>query len=175
MHFPRFSHGIDRDGLMFLALCSVRRLLNRIHNTIYATGPRSVVAVASPKSLGATDAAPSSPTGSTVTSLESVVTELARQLDSWYYSLPEAIKPDLTGNVPRDLQDAWVRLRYWSAKHIISRPCLLYAASARSHTEFPAYVLKHSATCIESCRNYIEIATQVLLRRTQYTWMTIQA
>lgn len=176
MQFPNLHSPNDRSGLLFLALCSVRRLLNRIHNAMYASGTDTVIDnKSSPSSFGRIDGFAHSPCVSTITSLESVVTELARQLESWFYYLPNVVKPDLSHNVPLDKLEAWLRLRYWSAKHIISRPCLIYAASAATQEDIPLYVLDYSKICIESCRNYLETASHILSERTQYTWMTTQA
>lgn len=172
MPFPCFS---DSRGLSFLAICSVRRLLNRIHHIIYATGRTSAFAgpanVSTPATTGTEHSSPSSQAAS----MNNVCIELARQLDVWYHSLPDSIRPDLTRNYPRHLQEGWLRLRYWSAKHIIYRPCLIVAASAPNANDLPTFVLESSTMCVEACRNYIDTATYVLAQRTQYTWMTIQA
>ncbi|EXJ77302.1 hypothetical protein A1O3_10460 [Capronia epimyces CBS 606.96] len=185
MDFPGLDDLGDRYGLMFLALCSIRRLLNRIHNAIYAsnsnTGGGRRGSMVRPGSSGFTagpvDVFARSPgSASTMASLESMVNELARQLESWYFYLPHVVKPDLSHNVPRDKLEVWLRLRYWSAKHIISRPCLIYMATTTADQgQPPPYVLEYSKICVESCRNYLETASYVLKERTQYTWMTIKA
>lgn len=170
MPFPCFANGIDSDGLSFLAICSIRRLLNRIHRSIYATSyhPKGALGSNSTSSSAAAQI-------SRVAFLETICTELAHQLDDWYHSLPDSIKPDLSHNTPVNLHDGWLRLRYWSARHIICRPCLVYAATLPDNVPVPSYVMLHSEICVTSCRNYIETATFVLKERTQYTWMTIQA
>lgn len=165
MPFPCFAKGINSDGVSFLAICSIRRLLNRIHRAMYATAQR-------PISLGHSAA---SNQMSSVVFLESICNELAHQLDAWYISLPESIKPGLTQTKPSNLHDGWLRLRYWSARHIIGRPCLVWAATLPETYQLPQYVIQHSEICIVGCRNYIETAVYVLKERTQYTWMTIQA
>ncbi|KAM5361887.1 hypothetical protein ACJZ2D_012832 [Fusarium nematophilum] len=175
MYFPRLGNHSDRDGLVFLALCSIRRLLNRIHNAVYASGNKEAFSPSSSSTLPVSD-----PTGqqyalSVLTSLEGVFGELERQLDVWYDSLPEIIKPDLSTTVPRDTQDAWLRLRYWSAKHIISRPSLIYATTWADGQVLPGFVARYSALCIESSRNYIKTGMHTLDKRTHYSWMTIQA
>lgn len=175
MQFPRFTCRDDRDGLMFLALCSVRRLLNRIHNAVYASGSQVALKPPTSPSLFENDNAAESPALSTISSLEGVLNELFRQLDTWYHSLPDTIKPDLSHTVPVDTQEAWLRLRYWSARHIISRPCLVYVISINATDDIPQYVLRYAEICVESCHNYIETALHVLSRRTPYTWATVQA
>jgi hypothetical protein len=175
MPFPEFSNGMDRDAFQFLAVCSVRRLLNRIHNSMYARQDQHQVAhTPSPSAFSDHRLASTSP-GSTTTLLENLCVELTRQLETWFQSLPEIIKPDLRAPHPRDLHEGWLRLRYWSAKHIINRPCLLIAASACKGDRIPEFVLENSRVCIESCRNYLTTAAYVQTERTQYTWMTDQA
>ncbi|KAL3489930.1 hypothetical protein BJX62DRAFT_238572 [Aspergillus germanicus] len=172
MLFPRFADPSDRDGLMFLAVCSVRRLLNRVHNTIYSTGLRG--AYASSPARNSNDSWKLTPSGS-VMGMEGVCRELLRQIDTWYDSLPEAIKPNLEEPIPRDMHDGWLRLRFWSARHIICRPCLIHVASTMTPEEIPEYIMTYSQICVESCRIYINTSVFLLTKRTQYTWMTMQA
>lgn len=176
MPFPCFKDQMDRDGLSFLAICSIRRLLNRIHRAMYAAYPGSATSGLSPPSTVTRSTSTLQPNGIlTVGSMGSICAELNRQLDAWYNSLPDGIKPDLSQNDPQNLQEVWIRSRYWSAKHIICRPCLVYAASVSDQLHLPSYVLKYSEMCVESCRRYIKTASYILMGRTQYTWMTIQA
>ncbi|KAH9997462.1 hypothetical protein F4779DRAFT_622928 [Xylariaceae sp. FL0662B] len=172
MYLPRFEGRHDRDGLLFLALCSIRRLLNRIHNTLYASSP-SAARDLFRSGNSASIVQNSGP--STITSMERILGELERQLDEWYSSLPLSIKPDLSVTVPRDGPEAWVRLRYWSAKHIICRPCLMYAATWSSNLDMPGFVFEYSKMCIDSSRNYIQTALHTLDKRTHYSWMAVQA
>lgn len=50
----------------------------------------------------------------TLKSLVVIYVELFRQLDTWYMPLPDATRPDFNSDVPFDLHDGWLRLRYWS-------------------------------------------------------------
>jgi hypothetical protein len=174
MTFPHFGSEIDRDGLIFLAVCSVRRLLNRIHNTIYSSAVRSA-SVVSPSSQPASELAPSAGTGPRIDTLNHICKELAHQLDVWYESLPTVICPDLRDNFPKDLSEGWLRLRYWSAKHIIYRPWVLFVVSLTDSNEIPPELATNCQTCLLSCRNYIKTAGHMLGQTTQYTWMTLQA
>ncbi|KAH7253068.1 hypothetical protein B0J15DRAFT_37689 [Fusarium solani] len=175
MYFPRLGNHTDRDGLMFLALCSIRRLLNRIHNAVYASGTKEALSPSSSPTLPISDPTGQQSALSVLMSLEGVFGELERQLDVWYDSLPDIIKPDLSTTVPQDTQDAWLRLRYWSAKHIISRPSLIYATTWPDGHGLPGFVARYSAMCTESSRNYIKTGVYTLDKRTHYSWMTIQA
>ncbi|KAF9875371.1 C6 finger domain-containing protein [Colletotrichum karsti] len=148
MPYPRLSSPNERDGLAPLQPASTPSYTDNDNPT-------------------------GSPSLSTICSLERVLNELTRQLEVWYHSLPDIIKPDLSHNVPTDAHEASLRLRYWSARHIISRPCLVYILSVSTADEVPTYVYKYAETCIQSCRNYIETALQVLTKRTPYTRRTL--
>lgn len=179
MPFPGFTDPTDRHGLSFLAICSIRRLLNRIHRAIYAAYPESTHS-ASPSGNTSWPSAGKPDTHLAAVSLGSICAELSRQLDTWYDSLPAAIKPDLYGECrndgsPRSLQEGWLRCRYWSARHIISRPCLLYAVQQQRPEAVPPHVLHYSEMCIEACRRYIKTSSYMLCHQTHYNWMTIQA
>ncbi|KAJ5721739.1 uncharacterized protein N7483_009673 [Penicillium malachiteum] len=110
-----------------------------------------------------------------ISSLECVINKLTRQLDAWYSSLPDPIKPELDPQAPCSLVKKWLRSRYWSARHIITRPCLLYAISATNSSLVPTFVIQNSQVCIESCRNFVINAAEALDKQTQYAWNMIQA
>lgn len=169
---------------MFLALSSIRRLLNRIHNAVYTTSKKTTLRPSGPSgpsgfsaSSSLLESSPGAqyPTITIIASLEGVLNELARQLHAWYHSLPTIIKPDLTTNAPHDMQDAWLRLRYWSARHIIYRPCLIYATAWAGSQAMPSFVAEHSKKCIQSSINYVETAIYTFDKLTHYSWMTVQA
>ncbi|EXJ77297.1 hypothetical protein A1O3_10455 [Capronia epimyces CBS 606.96] len=195
--FPRFDNQNDPDALASLAACSIRRLLNRIHSTIYSNSngngngnglPTSTTpyAVAGP-TLSSSFASDTASTmdgcgGPTITSLWAICMELMRQLDTWYQSLPDLIRPDLslTSSPPRDVRSAWLCLRYWSTKHIIYRPFVLFVVNLEGGADtlplpLPPHILSSCYLCVESCRNYIAIASHVLVQRTPYTWMILHS
>lgn len=171
MPFPHFEKGADLGNVTFLAICSIRRLLNRIHSALYTA---SHLETPGNFSHTLTLDSPTSP-GSTVSSTsDNVCIELARQLDIWYLSLPDSIRPNMDQTVPIDLCEGWLRLRYWSAKHIIHRPYVLLAASSDSSTPLLPHIIQKCEICIDSCRRYLNLATIMLSQRSQYTWMTTQ-
>ncbi|CAK7214414.1 hypothetical protein SEUCBS140593_002174 [Sporothrix eucalyptigena] len=196
LQFPTLSISSGRDALLFLAVCSIRRLLNRIHSTLYST-VLSSNAAATTDAAAPSPASPSSPvssqqaggtTGSSSTAhlhlprvaearFDSVCTELVRQLKTWFASLPDEIRPTLDNRVPRELRDGWLRLRYWSAMHIIGRPSVLYIAmmAPSADAPIPAHVLEYSKLCLDSSRSIIIVSSHILAQRTPYTWMIIHA
>lgn len=164
----------DRNALLFLAECSIRRLLNRVHNTLYAT-EQSANPVSSPY-LPLSSDSPFASTGIVPeTNFESVCAELVRQLRTWYESLPDEIKPDLDDKPPCDLHDGWLRLRYWSAMHIIGRPFVILVVKSPDRNDFPPHVMEYCKLCLDSCHKSIAMATHILPHRTKYTWMIIHA
>ena len=177
MPFPQCYQRSTQDGLLFLALCSMRSLLNRIHHTIYAAGAETKrTKLQSNLECGDVElASPKIYSSESIVALKSVIKELIRQLDWWYQSLPEEIKPELSPLKPCGVVQTWLRSRYWSALHIITRVCLVHASSGIEMNRLPAFVMEYAQTCIKSCRNFIINASQALVEPTQYTWMIIQA
>lgn len=164
--FPEFTDPTDRNNNVFLAICSIRKILNRVHSTMYSN-----------KLIESTnDASSANPNrqGNSIASLESINVELHRQLDSWFDSLPSYIKPDLRIVSPEDLQRSQLQTRFHAAKHIICRPCLVYAAQLRNG-QLSEYVMSNCETCVDSCRKFIRGTVPLLRKRTPSTWLRLQA
>lgn len=166
MTFPRVTM-TEPDELMLLALFSIRRLQNRIHSILYAESNASK----QPRDTSNLDIQ------ITARIPQSISSELLRQLDSWYDSLPARIRPGLGDNIQHNDRDAWMLLRYWSTKQIIFRRDLLLVASSRDEdaTRIAGYLLENSARCLDSIRHFINIAIDVLAKRDHFTWMIQQA
>lgn len=167
MPFPSLDNQLNRSGVFFLSMCSMRRLLNRIHRELYVDGRSfdlSSHEVASPMS---TTSAPST--------LENICWELIRQLESWLDSLPRIIKPKDVSDWSGDMQSKWILMRYWSAKYIITRPYLILVASLEANDDPPPYAIEMSTICITSCREYAEGIIRILEVRSLYSWMLILA
>jgi hypothetical protein len=159
--FPEFTEPTERNGLVFLAMCSVRKLLNRIHNTMYAGNSETDSSMPQHHPMPAA-------------SLEALNIELSRQLEAWFDSLPESIKPDLQDPNPRDVQDGQIRSRYFAAKHILCRPSLVLAAQSRS-IQLTADLIENSKICVDSCRDFVLTTVPLLKNRTHSTWLRLQA
>lgn len=102
--------------------------------------------------------------------LYNVVSELHRQLESWYSSIPALVQPDLgTTALPTDRARV-LRMRYYAAMHIIYRPFLL-AVSKQPDRDFTGtQTMQHCETCIHACRTYLLNASETLKRRSPYLW-----
>lgn len=154
MRLPLIPDAPDAVIIHFLAELSIRRLLNRVHNTLYSsTEPRNIK------------------------SLIEICEELNRQLETWYQSTPESARPSLGMNPPPNNateRSIILRVRYYACRHIIYRPFVLRMIDQNSSDdEFGIYkqqVLENCARCISSIRMYIHNVQYVLSRPSPYTW-----
>lgn len=169
--FPEFTDPTDPVNLKFLAMCSVRKLLNRIHSTIYSNKPFAPNRSAFHTNM---ERPRSSNQQSSIASLESVNVELNRQLTVWFDSIPDIIKPNLQSPITHDLQDCQIRSRYHAAKHVISRPWLVFATQSQEG-ESRGYAMANCEACVTACRHLIHASIPLLKRRTYSTWLRLQA
>jgi hypothetical protein len=130
---------IAQDDLWyFLAEIGLRRLLNRVSNSIYT--------VSSPIT--------------NIVALEPVVEELDSQLSRWYDGLPAPVKFELhTGKSPNATQVQTVlRLRYFACRTIIYRPYVLAVLINESAIQDPT-VKNSCRKCLEACIRQLENIT----------------
>lgn len=134
----------------FLAEISIRRLLNRIHSSLYSRQQGL-------QSVG-------------IFQLQKVATELDRQLSNWYESIPDAVRPALgTEALPNDRQRV-LRIRFYAALHIIHRPSLLCIAENPETNFSGTPTLESAERCVEACRIYLINSTEMIARTTPYVW-----
>lgn len=158
MPLPTISDPADSSLVYFLAEISIRRLLNRVHNSLYIGNGHI-------KSL---------------TSLLKICEELNRQLELWYDSIPEPVRPDLsttsldTGDNDRE---SVLRIRYYATRHIIFRPFVLRVinCSEEDYGIHRTRVFENCCKCLESIRNYIYCTGYLLRKPTPYTWTLSQS
>lgn len=180
MRLPHNTDPSDNENIIyFIAEHAIRRLLNRIHNSLYGpelaetsfTGPNQAW-----QSLG-------------LQKLLALSTELNRQLEEWYISIPDYLRP-LKGTLPLPNDRARVlRLRYYAARHIIYQPFLLQmvcrqqeaqspagssALSPDPYSESPVFLEKCEA-CIDSCVTYLYNAVDMIDKRSPYLWTISQS
>jgi hypothetical protein len=146
----------------YLAEISIRRLLNRIHNSLYPRKSR-VQAMTFPSLMAADEFSLDE-----ISSMSPVCDELRRQLDLWHASIPEHCRPPISTDIIEDERIAILRIRYFAARHIIYRPFALYIATHSD--DVPQNMTGQAAICIESCRLYLHCTSQILQRSSQYTW-----
>ncbi|TLD27212.1 hypothetical protein PspLS_04977 [Pyricularia sp. CBS 133598] len=120
MPLPRSLNPLEHEELIYFAAeTAARRLLNRVHSSLYSSDNSGLISFS--------DMNPTAGSLSLV-KLVNVSSELHRQLEEWYLSIPESLRPPLgTEPCPNDRARV-LRLRFYAARHIIHRPFVLYAA-----------------------------------------------
>lgn len=173
MPFPHFDNPQATGALIFLSVCSARKLMNRIHSAVYSTGDRGTINENEQAQMDKNVSLAS--TAFTIESMGRVCEELSHQLHTWFDSLPDAIKPDLSLEAPRVSPEGLLCLRYWSSKHIIYRPCMLYVASLPNDHRVPPEILANCQICIDGCRGFVTVASRLLLEYGRHIWTTLQS
>ncbi|KAL1960100.1 hypothetical protein VTO42DRAFT_272 [Malbranchea cinnamomea] len=125
------EHDQEKSSLYFLACISIRRLLNRVHNVLYA------------KDTGASfdDA-----------QFPSVVSELDHQLEQWRDLLPPDFQFSVDSKPAASPQGGFLRQRYLTCRSVIYRPYLTWALSNSGKTEhLPPDVQERCKRCLDAC------------------------
>lgn len=161
---PSFTGVDSSQSTAYLAEISIRRLLNRVHNSLYPR-KQSVLSLSS-TSLTAVDEF----SAAEIASVTSVCDELHRQLNSWYESIPEPFRPSLGTEPTGNDRETVLRIRYYAARHIIHRPFVLYIVTHDLQHVSNAAILEKAGVCIESCRAYLHNTSEILSKQSQYTW-----
>ncbi|KAF4969031.1 hypothetical protein FSARC_3685 [Fusarium sarcochroum] len=127
----------EESSLYFLACISMRRLLNRVHQLLYARD-----------------------TGAAFdhTRFPRIVAELQRQLDDWRDVLPASFSFSVDAEEAATAAGGFLRQRYLTCKGVIYRPYLMWMLSS-SHTEAgvsavsPAIpdVMNNCKSCLDAC------------------------
>ncbi|KAI1083446.1 hypothetical protein F5B20DRAFT_406234 [Whalleya microplaca] len=186
MRLPHSTDPTDNENtICFIAEHAIRRLLNRIHNSLY--GPETV-------QVGPNLVLPVDPTQAWQNlgpqKLIALSAELNRQLEAWYISIPDYVRP-LKGTEPLPNDRARVlRIRYYAAKQIIYRPFLLQVVARHHDGKSPAtsaamtpdpysdpasIVLENCETCINTCWTYLYNSIDMIGKRSPYLWTFSQS
>lgn len=121
----------EESALYFLACISMRRLLNRVHDLLYA------------RDTGV---------GFDNHQFPSVVSELGYQLEEWKDLLPFPFQFSADLVPTRTQEGAFLRQRYLTCKSVIYRPYLTWALSnSESQDHFSPVVYEGCRTCLEAC------------------------
>ena len=128
--------GIEEESsLYFLACISIRRLLNRVHNLLYA------------KETGASlhDAR-----------FPYVVSELDHQLEEWRELLPPAFQFSVDTQTMGSQHAGFLRQRYLTCRSVIYRPYLTWLfANTSSGLPLSSNVLEKCRICLDACLLHI--------------------
>ncbi|KAL4966622.1 fungal specific transcription factor domain-containing protein [Aspergillus stella-maris] len=120
----------EQSSLYFLACISMRRLLNRVHDLLYA---------------------PNSGVASDIHQFSSVVAELDHQLTKWKDLLPPTFHFDVNRDPAHSIEAGFLRQRYLACKSVIFRPYLTAAFSLASRSKPVSDVYEGCKTCLEAC------------------------
>ncbi|GAD91713.1 predicted protein [Paecilomyces variotii No. 5] len=172
MPLPDYNGPPCPRNLYVLADITARSLLNRMHNALFAIDSQ-LVCTPGPLEASSNQCFP---TLGPEAPLFRICQELDRQLETWYESLPTAIRPDLHGRYKGSNQACLLRLRYWSAKQQIHRAFVLYVTSAgtRDSCDFPPSILDKCGVCLDACHAFLLTAGHILSCRTPYTYSVAQ-
>lgn len=124
----------EQSSLYLLACISMRRLLNRVHQLLYARGTGASL-----------DAA----------KFPYVVAELNHQLDEWRDVLPSAFSFTIDTQPCKTEAGAFLRQRYLTCRSVIYRPYLMWQLSGVSGSE-GLNVHKPSRDALMGCRACLE-------------------
>lgn len=156
------------DGIhmtAYLAEISIRRLLNRIHNSLYPRRPNVLNTSLPSMSL----MTPDEFSLEELASITSVCEELHHQLDLWHAAIPEQFRPPFSLEELDNDRISILRIRYYAAKHIIYRPFVLYITT-HNRSQAPRTIIEKAGICIESCKLYLYHTSKILRAPSQYTW-----
>ncbi|KAI6383304.1 hypothetical protein MCOR25_000224 [Pyricularia grisea] len=119
----------EQSSLYFLACISMRRLLNRVHQLLYARG-----------------------TGASLDTnrFPYVVAELDHQLEDWRDVLPAAFAFTLDARPCSTEHGGFLRQRYLTCRSVIYRPYLMWMLSG-AHADDPSLDAGATARCLDAC------------------------
>ncbi|KAI0478933.1 hypothetical protein GGR56DRAFT_350395 [Xylariaceae sp. FL0804] len=178
--------GDDENHVYCIAEHAIRRLLNRIHSSLYCPSPEMMQTSYS--------TGPPDPTHIwrrlSLQKLLSLSSELNRQLEEWYHSIPQYLRPPKgTDALPND-RSRVLRIRYYAARQIIHRPFLLQVVSGFERPGSPSnsptmvadpygnplpIVMEKCKACIDSCIAYLHNAAEMIDKRSPYLWTFSQS
>ncbi|KAH0596910.1 hypothetical protein MHUMG1_05218 [Metarhizium humberi] len=98
----------EQSSLYFLACISIRRLLNRVHQLLYASGTGAALDTAR---------------------FPCIVAELQHQLDEWRNFLPPALSFIVDTHPASNAASGFLRQRYLTCRSVIYRPYLMWLLS----------------------------------------------
>ncbi|KAB5532610.1 hypothetical protein GE09DRAFT_371046 [Coniochaeta sp. 2T2.1] len=182
MPLPRTMNVTENDNIIyFVAETAIRRLLNRIHCSLYAKEHTDINALAGD---------PAMLTNISLSKLLSLSAELNRQLEEWYHSIPGKIRPPIGTEPVANDRGKVLRIRYYAARHIIHRPFVLYVVLQQPTTPtghptpvgspqplvpLPRVVREKCQVCIDSCQTYLYNVVEMLDKRSPYLWTFSQS
>ncbi|KAG5983286.1 hypothetical protein E4U55_000364 [Claviceps digitariae] len=131
----------EQASLYFLACISMRRLLNRVHQLLYAQGSGAAL---------------------DTTRFPYIVAELQHQLDEWRNFLPPAFQFTIDMQPAANAASGFLRQRYLTCRSVIYRPYLMWllSGSRGGNDELSASTpsqeaRKNCKACLDACLMHI--------------------
>ncbi|KAG5928210.1 hypothetical protein E4U42_001094 [Claviceps africana] len=131
----------EQSSLYFLACISMRRLLNRVHQLLYAQGTGAAL---------------------DTTRFPFIVAELQHQLDEWRNFLPRAFSFTIDMQPAANAASGFLRQRYLTCKSVIHRPYLMWLLSGSrggsddlSASTPSQEARKNCKACLDACLMHI--------------------
>lgn len=170
----------------------MRRLMNRIYGSLYS--PESIdLSLLAGHTASASASSPNAPP---LNRLLALTSELDRQLEQYYCTIP--ILPPLAADPVSTDTRRLLNLRYSYARQAIYRPFVLYVALQPAQTvsatssrlatisrpstpqllssfPMPRTIVEKCKICIHACEAYIWSAVEILGKRTPYLWSVSQS
>lgn len=131
----------EQSSLYFLACISIRRLLNRVHQLLYASGTGAALDTAR---------------------FPCIVAELQHQLDEWRKFLPPALSFIVDTHPASNAASGFLRQRYLTCRSVIYRPYLMWLLSGSRggnddlNVSSPSQeARKNCKACLDACLMHI--------------------
>ncbi|KAG5985476.1 hypothetical protein E4U43_006063 [Claviceps pusilla] len=131
----------EQSSLYFLACISMRRLLNRVHQLLYAQGTGAAL---------------------DTTRFPYIVAELQHQLDEWRNFLPPAFQFTIDTQPAANAASGFLRQRYLTCRSVIYRPYLMWLLSGSrggnddlSASTPSQEARKNCKACLDACLMHI--------------------
>ena len=174
----------EEQAILFIAETAMRRLQNRIHSALYSPDGDGLVS-----GSGSGMESGGSWHIQNLQRLLALSGELHRQLEEWYSSMPEDVRPPQGMEPIASSRCKVLRIRYYAAQHMIHRPFVLHVVHQQEKSEsstpsgmdpdlfaaVPQVVLDQCEICIDSSLKYLYNAVEMLDVSSSNLWSFSQA
>ncbi|KAI9042138.1 fungal specific transcription factor domain-containing protein [Aspergillus affinis] len=159
-------HSLDQHILPWLGNLSARRLMNRVHFTMYNTSSSG----SNDHSEQILDRLLDSPNANMLFATSS---ELSHQLNMWWDLLPPSIKPSLDSSPDANHQD--LALRFWACGDIIFRPFLYKVCSTQQGLIPDEALMEPALSCIHHCRQFLQLVLSLTKVPSPFTMIQLHS
>ncbi|KAJ5202277.1 hypothetical protein N7449_004356 [Penicillium cf. viridicatum] len=170
LYYPEYEP-VSVDALTWLSNLSARRLMNRVHFTVYNNSsdghaPYSINSVDQIVDRALLDSGSSN-------NLLATSTELYHQLHQWWGLIPPSVRPDLEDTEP-DPNNGTLLLRFWACGDVIYRP-FLYKLCAATPDMATDSLIDPALHCIRHCRRFLQTAQHLTKTPSPFTMISLHS